>query len=229
MALQFHRQPLQLLYRAYARLTLVFLRLPVWFLTYLVLPSRRPRPSWGIRRNIIVKSLRVKFDAMLMAGFPPEQDLREAAASADSLGFVWVNASPDLVVGELHELAALNGVEAQTTSGYWYGKRGSDGKVGQKAAADEKVIYHLHGTPVCHFHAYGSPELYPTYRWWVCRKLHLPAFRIVRQFDTSSRQDPRVPMIRLVFAQLFAQVLSNTAHRFLEPLRLTIASLPLRR
>jgi hypothetical protein len=52
------------------------------------------------------------------------------------------------VVGEIRELANLNHVEAARTCGYWYDKKPSDGPVGHKAFAGEKVVYHLHGEQV---------------------------------------------------------------------------------
>ena len=60
---------------------------------------------------------------------------------------MWVDAKPELVVGEIKELAERNKVGVEQVAGYWYGKRdAATGRVGQRAGPDEKVMYALHGT-----------------------------------------------------------------------------------
>ncbi|KAI0816972.1 Alpha/Beta hydrolase protein [Trametes gibbosa] len=52
----------------------------------------------------------------------------------------------DLIVhGEIQEAARINDIKPERVAGYWLGKRGPDGKAGQKAGPDERVIYGLHG------------------------------------------------------------------------------------
>lgn len=94
---------------------------------------------------MLVQAFRVFIDTMystslLLAGSP-----EKAAAAADAVGFVWVAAAPELVTGEIRDLAEANNVQPTKTCGFWLGSRGANNEVGQKASANEKVIYHLHG------------------------------------------------------------------------------------
>lgn len=73
---------------------------------------------------------------------PPIEKLAE---EGNDSGFVWVEATPSLIAGEILEKAKKNGVEAVRTAGFWFGERGPDGMVGQIAKSDEMVFYHLHG------------------------------------------------------------------------------------
>lgn len=150
MSFEYHRQPLRLLFLTYSSLTGVFIHLPYWLFTSF-LPSWRPRHSWSIKRTLTVQAVRLILVTYFKTGLPSAEgsEAAAAAASADSTGFVWVEPTSELVVGEIRELAALNGVEAKRTSGYWYDRKGSDGKLSQKARPDEKVIYHLHGRLPC--------------------------------------------------------------------------------
>lgn len=73
-------------------------------------------------------------------------DTETNAKSADKLRFVWVDGIPDdFVLGEIAAMAKVNGVYPVRISGYWYGKRGRDGKHAQRASPGEKVIYFMHG------------------------------------------------------------------------------------
>ncbi|THH09623.1 hypothetical protein EW146_g8636 [Bondarzewia mesenterica] len=71
--------------------------------------------------------------------------MEKFAQEADRVGFVWVEPTPNLVVGEIRDKAAINGVQAIRTGGFWFGTKGADGQVGQRASPNEKVFYHLHG------------------------------------------------------------------------------------
>ncbi|KAJ6504210.1 alpha/beta-hydrolase [Mycena vitilis] len=74
---------------------------------------------------------------------PTPEPLEKLALSADKTGFVWVELRPELVVGEILRFAGLNGVGPARVGGFWYGSK--DGPVGQRASADEQIIYYLHG------------------------------------------------------------------------------------
>jgi hypothetical protein len=64
----------------------------------------------------------------------------------EQVGMVWIDAKPELIVGEIKDLAERNKVGVEQVAGYWYGKRDpTTGRVGQRAGPDEKVMYALHG------------------------------------------------------------------------------------
>lgn len=110
-----------------------------------LVPAWRPRPSWTLRRNLIVSGFRAFIDILYSTALMQPPSLEKAAQDAQKLGFVWVDPAPELVVGEIKEMAEANGVEAKRIAGFWYGPRGSDGAAGQKAEPGEMVIYHMHG------------------------------------------------------------------------------------
>lgn len=82
---------------------------------------------------------------MYQTSLPAPIPLAKSEQNAKALGFAWVKASPELVVGDVGEFARKNGVQAERTAGFWYGPTGPDGDVDRRASPDEWVIYHLHG------------------------------------------------------------------------------------
>ncbi|GBE78982.1 alpha/beta-hydrolase [Sparassis crispa] len=143
MPFAFRHQPLHSIYLVGNILILLLVRLPLWTLANLI-PSWRPRPSWSLGRVLIVSGYRAFLDIMYSTTLMGSESLEKAALSAQSLGFVWVEAAPDFVLGEIREIADANSVEACRTGGFWYGPTAS-GEAGRKASPGEKVIYHLHG------------------------------------------------------------------------------------
>ncbi|KAI0635585.1 alpha/beta-hydrolase [Trametes polyzona] len=122
----------------------ILARLPFWVLRNL-LPSWRPRQSWTLKRSIIVALLdagtRLIYWTAPLAAVP----LEECAKDARRLGFVWVEPVPqELVVGEIRQMAEKVGVRAVRTGGFWYGPRGEDGEVGQRAGPEERVMGSSH-------------------------------------------------------------------------------------
>ncbi|KAL7280893.1 hypothetical protein ACG7TL_005837 [Trametes sanguinea] len=146
-AFQFRRQPLTTFYYLYTLVSLLFAKLPYWTVRY-ALPSIRPQP-WSLGRVVLVKCYREFVTALFrttVASMNMEASAVEKAGKADEAGLVWVDAAPELiVVPEIEEAARVNGIQAERRPGYWIGKRGPDGKVGQLAGPDEKVIYGFHG------------------------------------------------------------------------------------
>ncbi|KAI0766612.1 alpha/beta-hydrolase [Trametes elegans] len=142
----YRHQPLTTLYFLYTGLSLLLVRVPYWTIRY-ALPSKRPLP-WSLGRIVLVKCYRVFIAAIFRttpAIFATDHAAVEKSGKGDELGLVWVDPAPELVVDEIEEAARTNGIEAVRRAGYWYGKRGPDGKAGQPAGEDEKVIYTLHG------------------------------------------------------------------------------------
>ena len=97
---------------------------------------------------VLVKIYRTMIDASFQTTFGPfcvDPVEVEKRGKAEEDGLVWVEPAPELIVGEVAECAKINGVQAERRAGYWFGKRGPDGKAGQRAGPDEKVIYSCHG------------------------------------------------------------------------------------
>ncbi|KAI0666804.1 alpha/beta-hydrolase [Trametes maxima] len=143
---RFRHQPLKAMYYVYAGLSLLFVQIPYWVVRY-ALPSTRPQP-WSLGRIVIVKCLRALVTTMFRTSVAlmnlDPLDV-EKSGKGEEVGLVWVDAAPELVTGEIEEAAYLNGIEAERRAGYWFGKRGPNGKAGQPAGPDERVIYSFHG------------------------------------------------------------------------------------
>ncbi|EMD35348.1 hypothetical protein CERSUDRAFT_157056 [Gelatoporia subvermispora B] len=145
MAFTFHRQPFKAVYKA-TTVLYVLVSIPVWVLIAIV-PAWRPRRSWTVGRTLTVKLIRTYITVMFNTDLPasPPPAIIAASPSAKEVGFAWVDPAPDLITGEIRDLAQANGVKAEKSCGYWYGPRGADGAPGQRASKGEKVILHMHG------------------------------------------------------------------------------------
>ena len=144
-------QPLKFLYLSYVVASLLFVKLPLWTV-YCLLPALRPRPSWPLARALLVWSLREIVTAVFnTASFKSARtDPRvPQKQSAQELGLVWIDATPELVVGEVKRFAEINRVKAERVAGYWFGKRDEKNGIGQTAEPDEKVILNFHCKFVC--------------------------------------------------------------------------------
>lgn len=149
MVFEFRFPPFALVYRIYSTLSLLLLWLPFWLVKYSV-PSWRPRQAWSIRRCLIFRIKKFYVDHAWRTSFNPlrADDLGFFNfRSRQDVGLVWIDASPELICGEIKEAAEFNQVVPEARPGYWYGERGPDGEVGQSAMPNEKVIYHIHGAP----------------------------------------------------------------------------------
>lgn len=143
-------QPFKSIYLAYFAFTFFFFRLPLHILLSLI-PWTRPRTSWTARRAILVRALQdivpVVFDTASFDVARIDPRTFSDAKIKDEVGLVWIEAKPELIVGEIKEMAERNKVGVEKVAGYWYGRRDPEtGRVGQRAGADEKVMYALHGT-----------------------------------------------------------------------------------
>ncbi|EMD35353.1 hypothetical protein CERSUDRAFT_96472 [Gelatoporia subvermispora B] len=143
MLLAFPNQPLKALFLTYRTFYLLCC-LPIW-VTANLLPKWRPRRSWSLSRTLIVKTLRFIIESVLYTSIPalPSQDVY--ASEAHITGFVPIEATPELITGEILEMARINRVKAERTCGFWYGPRGPDSKPGQSASEGEKVVYFIPG------------------------------------------------------------------------------------
>lgn len=192
----FRHQPLQTFYYLYTALSLLFVRVPYWAVRY-ALPFTRPVP-WSLGRVILVKCYRVLITTIFRTTvstmcFDPVAV--EKSGKADQVGLVWTEPAPDLIVlDEIKEAARINDIKPERTAGYWMGKRGPDGKVGQKAGPDEKVIYGFHGE--CTHYSLLSALHARTHVYLLCRR------RLRRESRT-----PRAPpllVLTLTLASSFA-------------------------
>ena len=145
-------QPLKGLYFVYFASSLVFVKVPFWFLRYLS-PSSRPRPTWTLKRAIIVRTIQELFSMKVPPGRKKRDPLAEVPdSSLVDAKFVWVEPVPDeLFTGEIRRIAEITGVKPAKIAGYWLLKKGSTW-AGPKANPGEKIVLHMHGGAfhVCH-------------------------------------------------------------------------------
>ncbi|THG98512.1 hypothetical protein EW026_g3676 [Hermanssonia centrifuga] len=144
--LAWQAQPFKAFYITYIFTTLITIRLPVWSIACL-LPALRPRSSWSYSRSLWVKLYSVFFKVIFNTGSCKflRIDPKTFIKDAEEHGLVWIDATPELVVGEIQEYAKRNGVAAAQVAGYWFGKRDEKtGLAGQRAGPDEKVMLQFH-------------------------------------------------------------------------------------
>ncbi|KAJ3535198.1 hypothetical protein NM688_g7011 [Phlebia brevispora] len=133
------RQPFKALYLLYFYFVLLLVKLPFWILTSLP-RSWRPRPSWTVFRTVFLQTMDAVMEAMVTTSTYTmlRVDPQKFAKSAETNGLVWVEPTPELIVGDIKEYATKNGVTPTRVAGYWYGDRSSP-------LPEEKIIYELHG------------------------------------------------------------------------------------
>ena len=139
--LALHTQPFKTLYLV-ARSVGILLKLPAW-LVLSALPQTRQRRSWDFTRSVAVRVLKDVVPIMFTVYMFPVPPLNPAGdANGD---WVWAEPVPDLVVGEIKEAAAVNGVEAARVQGCMQSLEGAKGAATRPAREGEKIIYYLHG------------------------------------------------------------------------------------
>ncbi|OSC98290.1 alpha/beta-hydrolase [Trametes coccinea BRFM310] len=142
MPFAFRKQPLKAAFLLGSVVYIVF-SLPIWALAN-ALPAWRPRRSWSLGRAVMVKIVRTGVKIMFAIDPPQYPPLESYKKDASSIA--WVDpAPPELIVGEIRELAEKNEVKLAKIGGFWLGSKGPDGVAGQRAKPEERVIYHLHG------------------------------------------------------------------------------------
>ena len=141
----YSQQPWKVLYLLWFFATLIFVKLPAWFVWYLV-PSHRPCRSWTIKRALIIRTIRelwtpdvdIDDDKRDPNKEVPDSELTDAK-------FVWVDGIPEgLFCGETRRIAELTNVCSARITGYWL-LRKNYGWTGPRARAGERTILHLHG------------------------------------------------------------------------------------
>ncbi|KAH9885837.1 alpha/beta-hydrolase [Cubamyces lactineus] len=160
----FRKQPLKTIYV----ISVVFYTLasiPVLVIKY-ALPSQRPRQSWTLKRALIVHLIRSAV-GRLAYGAAPFQDPPLASYKKDARLIVAIEPTPDLVVGEIRELAEKNGVKPEKLAGFWIGPTGPDGVAGQRARPEERVVMHCHGGAHIMGGAHSSHSTGPCYQGYL--------------------------------------------------------------
>lgn len=140
---------------------LLFAKIPTWSLWYLI-PAHRPRPTWSIKRAVIVRTIKELFTLKVKLGDGSRSPYREVPDSElKDAKFVWVEGIPDeLFVGEIRHLADTTGPRPERRAGYWLLKNGV-AYPGPQARPGEKTILHLHGGAF-----YVSPSSSPQLFVW---------------------------------------------------------------
>ncbi len=135
MAFIFRNQPWKSLYILYFGITTLVLRLPIWVVLSLYKPTR----MWSVRRTIYFKAIREYIDTFFVTGFPSPPISRCDYTCSP------IEACPQLVVGEIKEIARVNDVQSESTTGFWYTQNLFEGPMDRMAGDDETIIYHIHG------------------------------------------------------------------------------------
>lgn len=129
MAFAFRHQPLKGIYMLGSVLALLFVRLPLWTVLSLV-PSGRPLPSWTLGRSLILRVFQayvgILYNTSVETPVRPQPDASNASKSC----LVWVEPTPDLILGDIRDFVDANNVKPESVPGYWNGSRASDGPVG---------------------------------------------------------------------------------------------------
>ena len=141
-------QPVKGLYLTYFFGSLILVKIPfIWCIKYLS-RSWRPRPTWTIKRSIIVRSIQELMTIKTKPSFDVHDFTKEVPDSTlKDAKFTWLDPTsdrPELICGEVRCLAELTGVQPARIAGYWYLKKGTVWN-GPKAQPGEKVVLHMHG------------------------------------------------------------------------------------
>lgn len=139
MSLPLHRQPLKSVYWTFQIVGLM-LRLPFWAVLSAV-PQTRQIQSWPFTRSFITRILRVLLPTLFKTATFPTPPINEAEGN-----YIWVESTPELIVGEIKEAAEVNGVEAVRARACIQCRAGDGRAADAPAKPDEKVIYYIHGT-----------------------------------------------------------------------------------
>ncbi|KAG8691699.1 hypothetical protein FRC11_012450 [Ceratobasidium sp. 423] len=138
-----HVWPFGFLYLLYRR-TLVLLKLPFWTALYFA-GINKPRPSWTLKKTLILNAIREVLDAPSRTGNTRGRDYTEevAAKHCQDARFIWVDGvPPELIVGEVGRLAQVCGALSVRIPAYGFGRWEST----QDLARDgEKIVLNLHG------------------------------------------------------------------------------------
>ncbi|PCH43927.1 alpha/beta-hydrolase [Wolfiporia cocos MD-104 SS10] len=161
MVHELRKQPLRSVYLGAQKVYTEIVRVPSWVLSNLP-KSRRPRPSWSLRKCVQVPKLRLysEFGPIAEKAGPVHRwPTHRAIVEGPGVKGVWLNPNPSIIHGAVKEWAAAASVEQTRIPGYWIDKPGSDTPAGEEPASDERVILYLHGG------GYISASAHPDNLW----------------------------------------------------------------
>ncbi|KAJ1308487.1 hypothetical protein OPQ81_004191 [Rhizoctonia solani] len=128
------------------KLAVVVAKVPFWTLLYSV-GADRPRPSWTLKKTLVVNALREIIETPMEIGDFRGRDPTKEVAPRDCAGarFIWVDKVPsDLIAGEVKRFADAYGTESVRIPAYGYGRWGTGAEI-PLAHDGEKVLMHMHG------------------------------------------------------------------------------------
>ncbi|ELU45962.1 hypothetical protein AG1IA_00022 [Rhizoctonia solani AG-1 IA] len=138
-----HIKPFGSLYMLYKRI-MIIAKIPFQVVLYL-LGINKLRPSWTLKKVLILSALREYLDISEKTGINGGRDHTKEVVAKDCLDahFIWVDGVPDeLIVGEVKRLAQVCGAQSVCIPAYGFGRWNST----QDLARDgEKIILNLHG------------------------------------------------------------------------------------
>ncbi|KAH7343937.1 Alpha/Beta hydrolase protein [Rhizoctonia solani] len=105
----------------------------------------KPRPSWTLKKTLMVSAVRELIGAPLKTGTTGGRDHTKEVAAKDcqDAHFIWVDGVPSkLIVGEIERLAQVCGAQSVRIPAYGFGKWDSAHNLAQDS---EKVVLNLHG------------------------------------------------------------------------------------
>ncbi|KAI0314148.1 Alpha/Beta hydrolase protein [Amylostereum chailletii] len=145
MVYELRRQPVKGLYLTFEALTIALIRIPWWTLTNIV-PRFRARPSWTLRKAIMVNVLsRLNFVCSRIDILSFIADHLNVSEGPE-IKLAWVDpVPPSLLSDPLNEWVAAAAASPMRIPGYWIDRPGLDIPIGTPIQPDEKVIYHFHG------------------------------------------------------------------------------------
>ncbi|KAI0695948.1 alpha/beta-hydrolase [Cerioporus squamosus] len=142
------RQPFKGLYLAYLLVSTVFVRVPLWTITYL--PRRnRPSPKWSLLRSIVVVAHREIITKLaVQTGLKTSHDPPKSDDELKDAKFVWIDGltdGSDAFCGEVRRAADATGVQTAKVGAYWILKPDVSVPADMKAKPGELVAMHIHG------------------------------------------------------------------------------------
>ncbi|KIJ60141.1 hypothetical protein HYDPIDRAFT_177566 [Hydnomerulius pinastri MD-312] len=143
MVYELREQPWFGLYVTYQVVTTTFFRLPYWYLVAYP-QSWRPRPTWTVKRSVLVRLFRHLFRVTQKTGALTTFPTHRAITSGPGIKGVWVDAAAHLITGELMTLATAANVQCARIPGYWI-DRDEALPAGAPPQPGDKVLYRLHG------------------------------------------------------------------------------------
>lgn len=147
MVYELQRSPLRKLYILLHKLETYVFRIPLWYLKSIPRPLR-PRASWSATKAYLMPYLNYWHDfGPIGERVGPMHSWPDYRAIPDTPGVkaVWLDSTPQLVVGDVKQWAERGNVQPIRIPGYWYDKDGHDTPIGAPPEPGEKVVLYLHG------------------------------------------------------------------------------------